>query len=67
MKRFHLKKAVSPEGVEAFAYMLVCAMGVTGVGLTIFLGKVYAAILIAVLCFGACVRIKRGHVNKEKK
>lgn len=67
MNRFRLKDVVSPEGIEALVYIAVGATGVTGVGFTLFIGKVYASVLIAVLCFGICIRFKRGRVNKVKK
>ena len=56
---------MSPEAFEAVAYIGLWAAGLTGAGFALFLGKVYAAALIAVACFGAFLRLKRGRIKKD--
>jgi len=55
----------APDAVEVVVTIALSAAGVTGAGFALFLGKVYAALLIAVICVGVLLRFKRGHIRED--
>jgi hypothetical protein len=60
-----LKTVLTPLGFEPLLYLLLLATGVTGTALALFMGKLFAAAILAALCVGFYLRFKRGRV-KEK-
>jgi hypothetical protein len=60
-----LKTVLTPLGFEPLLYLLLLATGLTGTALALFMGKLFAAAILAALCVGFYLRFKRGRV-KEK-
>jgi hypothetical protein len=50
---------------EPLLYFALLATGLTGVALALFMGKLFAAALLAALCAGIFLRLKRGRVRKD--
>ena len=64
MNKRWFENLVSPEGIASVFYIALWTMGITGVVLTLFLGRVLAAIVVAMVCVGIGLRFKRGRVKR---
>jgi hypothetical protein len=62
-----LKRWLDPAGLEPVLYLLLLATGVTGTALALFMGKLFAAALLAAVCVGIYLRLKRGRVRENPK
>ncbi len=60
-----LKHWLSPAGFEPLLYLALLATGLTGAALALFMGKLFAAALLAALCVGIYLRLRRGRVRKD--
>jgi hypothetical protein len=60
-----LKQWLNPLGFEPLLYFALLATGLTGAALALFMGKLFAAALLAALCAGIFLRLKRGRVRKD--
>jgi hypothetical protein len=60
-----LEKGAAPSLFELLAYCVVWSAGITGAGVALFLGKIYAAVLIVLVCVGIVFRFKRGCIGKK--
>jgi len=58
-----LKRWLDALGFEPLLYLLLLATGLTGTALALFMGKVFAAAILAVVCAGFYLRFKRGRVR----
>jgi hypothetical protein len=63
LRRF--KQAFNPAGFEPLLYLILLATGLTGAALALFLGKLFAAAVLATVCLGIFLRLKRGRVRKN--
>jgi hypothetical protein len=63
IRRF--KQWLGPEGFEPLLLLTLLATGLTGVTLALFLGKLFAAAILATVCLGIFLRFKRGRVHKN--
>lgn len=52
-------------GFEPLLSLALLATGLTGAALALFMGKLFAAVLLAALCAGIFLRLKRGRVRKR--
>lgn len=62
-----LKRWLDPLGFEPLLYLLLLATGLTGTALALFMGKLFAAALLAALCVGIYLRFKRGRVPRNPR
>lgn len=60
-----LKSATDLLGFEPLLSLALLATGLTGAAFALFMGKVYAAAILAVLCVGIFLRFKRGRVHRK--
>jgi hypothetical protein len=60
-----LKKWLNPMGLEPLLYLALLATGVTGTALAIFMGKLFAAAILAAISVGFFLRFKRGRVRRD--
>lgn len=58
-----LRRLKGPSSAEFLELGLLVA-GVTGAALALFMGKLFAAVVLAVVCAGIFLRFKRGRVRK---
>lgn len=56
---------LSPLGIEPLLYLALAVTGLTGAALALFLGKLFAAAVLAAMCIGFYLRFKRGRVAKK--
>jgi len=62
-----LQRWLNPLGFEPLLYLLLLATGLTGTALALFMGKLFAAALLAAFCVGIYLRLKRGRVRENPK
>lgn len=60
-----LKQWLDPAGFEPLLYFALLATGLTGAALALFMGKLFAAAILAALCVGIYLRLKRGRVRRN--
>ena len=60
-----LRGATDLLGFEPLLSLALLATGVTGTAFALFMGKVYAAAILAVLSVGIFLRFKRGRVREK--
>ena len=66
MKHWRLKNP--PEGpqlIMAAVYLGILLSGVTATTFLLFVGKIYAAVLAALICAGVYIRFKRGRLRRK--
>lgn len=66
MKPWRLKNPDGLDLVVAAVYLGILLSGVTATTLLLFVGKIYAAVLVALVCVGGYLRFKRGRVQHKR-
>ena len=56
---------LKPGDFEPLLYLLLMATGLTGTAFALFMGKLFAAGILAAVCAGIFVRFKRGRVQEK--
>jgi hypothetical protein len=54
-----------PARLELLFYFALLATGLAGTALALFMGKLFAAAILAAACVGIYLRFKRGRVRKD--
>ena len=65
MKPWRLKNQDGLDIVIGAVYIGILLSGVTATTLLLFVGKIYAAVLVALICAGVYIRFKRGRVRRK--
>ena len=63
LRRF--KQAFNPMGFEPLLYLALLATGLTGAAFALFLGKLFVAAILGVVCLGIFLRFKRGRIRRD--
>lgn len=66
MKPWRLKNPDGLDLVIAVIYLAILLSGVTASTLLLFVGKIYAAVLVALVSAGVYIRFKRGRVQRKR-
>lgn len=60
-----LKNLLSPASFEPLLYLALLATGLTGTALALFMGKLFAAAILAAMCVGFFLRFKRRRMRRD--